>query len=83
MGNLLLFTIASFAVVGVVIALRVFGVDRFLPGSGAVELMVKFTVTYFPSLLVLVLVNIVFTLLYHTARTRERLGPFSVTPAQP
>jgi hypothetical protein len=83
MGNLLLFTIASFAVVGVVIALRIFGVDRFLPDSGAVELMVKFTVIYFPSLLVLVLVNIVFTLLYHAARTRERLGPFSVTPAQP
>jgi hypothetical protein len=83
MGNLLLFTIASFAAIAVVIGLRILVVDRFLPGSGAVQLAVKFTVTYFPSLLVLVLVNIAFTLIYQIARTRERLGPFSATPSQP
>ena len=83
MFPLLLFTLASFAIIAAVIVLRILGVDRLLPTSGAVQLAVKFAVTYFPSLLVLVLVNIVFTLLYQLARRIEVIGPFSATPSQP
>src|SRR4029077_12655009 len=83
-GKLLLVTIASGALLLLIVALRIVLLDRFLPGSMKALFAIRFAITYVPGLLVLVLANIAFTLLYGQARAAEtplvRDGP---TPLQP
>jgi hypothetical protein len=74
-GKLLLLTIASGAVMVMVVALRVSGLDQFLPGSGPALFAARFGVTYVPALFVLLLANISFTLLYLEAREAEASAP--------
>lgn len=70
-GKLLLLTLASCALMVIMVALRAYGLDPFLPSSGLALFAMRFAVTYVPSLLVLVLANICFTLLYLEARGAE------------
>jgi hypothetical protein len=74
-GRLFLFTMASAAIMFMVVALRVYGLDQFLPGSGLPMFATRFGVTYVPALFVLLLANISFTLLYLEARGEEAPDP--------
>ena len=67
----LLLTLASSALTVVLILFRIVFFDRFLPGTRSSLFALRFALTYIPSLLVLVLANICFTLLYHEARAAE------------
>jgi hypothetical protein len=70
-GKSLLIVVLSFAAIVLVVVLRIAGIDRFLPASGSMQFGLRFLVTYLPALLLLVLTNIGFTLLYHAARRAE------------
>lgn len=76
-GRLLLIVIASGAVMVMVVALRVYGLDQFLPGSGLGMFATRFGVMYVPALFVLLLANITFTLLYLEAHGVEMSAPAS------
>src|SRR5262249_8182590 len=64
----LLITIAAWALVGLVVLMRNVFLDRFLPGTRSSVFALRFALTYFPALLVLVLANIAYTLIYNEAR---------------
>ncbi|HZD93071.1 MAG TPA: hypothetical protein VE133_02385 [Candidatus Sulfotelmatobacter sp.] len=81
-GKALLVAFLCFAALLVVIVLRIIGVDRYLPGSGLALVASRFAVTYVPALLVLVLANIAFTLLYQRALVAENPGVHFATPSQ-
>ena len=70
-GGLFLLTLACTAVMIFVTVLRIFGLDRFLTGAPATTFALRFAVMYIPGLLLLVLANICFTLLYLHARGAE------------
>jgi hypothetical protein len=63
-----------------VVVLRVYGLDHFLPSSGPALFAARFGITYVPALFVLLLANISFTLLYLEARGAEALAPASPYP---
>jgi hypothetical protein len=67
----LAFTFACAALVLVLIVLRIVFFDRLLPSTYRFLFAVRFALTYIPALLVLILANISFTLLYHEARALE------------
>lgn len=77
-GRVLLLTLASCALMVMVVALRIYGLDQFLPRAGLALFATRFGVAYIPALLVLVLANICFTLLYLEARKAET--PVSPSP---
>jgi hypothetical protein len=70
-GRAVLITLASSILIVIVIVLRINGLDRFLSGSPATMFGMRIALTYIPSLLILVLANICFTLLYREARGAE------------
>ncbi len=83
-GKLLLVTLTSGALLLLIVALRIVFLDRFLPGSMKALFAIRFAITYVPALLVLILANIAFTLLYGQARAAEtplvRDGPAPLQP---
>jgi hypothetical protein len=70
-GGLFLLTLACTAMMILVTVLRIFGLDRFLTGAPATMFALRFAVMYIPGLLLLVLANICFTLVYMHARGAE------------
>lgn len=76
----LLFTTISAVLVVLVVVFRNVVFSRLVPGTQVYLFPVKFALVYLPALLVLVLVNICFTLLYYEARGRQPLVPLA--PAQ-
>lgn len=70
-GKVLLLNLASFALLVIVLALRINLLDRFLSGSQAMQFALRISLTYVPALLVLILANICFTLLYQDAIGQE------------
>ena len=78
-GKALLLTLGSGALIIVLILFRIAFMDRFLPSAYTSLYAVRFALTYIPSLLVLILANISFTLLYHEARAVE-VPPFPDGP---
>jgi hypothetical protein len=83
-GKELLLTLAAGASVGLLLVLRIVFLDRFIPGTYSSLFALRFALTYIPSLLVLILANISFTLEYHEARAVETVPvPGGSTPYQP
>jgi|ERR1044071_1443871 hypothetical protein len=62
-----LLSLASFALLVIVLVLRVNLLDRFLSGPPAMQFGLRLSLTYVPALLVLILANICFTLIYQEA----------------
>jgi hypothetical protein len=80
----LLLTFASGASVGLLLVLRIVFLDRFFPGTYSALFALRFALTYIPALLVLILANISFTLLYHEARTANTArAPGGPSPYRP
>lgn len=69
-GTGFILTLACCLLVGLIVILRILFLDRFVPDTRLL-FAIRFALTYLPSLLLLVLANICFTLLYHQARARE------------
>jgi hypothetical protein len=82
-GRLLLITIACCAFLIVVVVLRIIGVDQFLSGSGLIIIAARLGLMYIPGLLLLVLANICFTLLYVEARNAETTVGLTPEPPHP
>jgi hypothetical protein len=83
-GKELLLTLASGAAVGLLLVLRIVFVDRFIPGTYSSLFAIRFALTYIPALLVLILANISFTLLYQEAHALEASpAPGSPSGLQP
>jgi hypothetical protein len=70
-GKVLLLSLASFALLVIVLVLRINLLDRFLTGPPAIQFGLRLSLTYVPALLVLVLANICFTLIYREASGQE------------
>jgi hypothetical protein len=70
-GGSFLITFSCTAVMVGVIALRIISIDRYLPRSGVTSFALRFAVSYVPALLLLVLANVGFTLIYFAARRLE------------
>lgn len=70
-GKVLLLSLASFALLVIVLVLRINLLDRFLSGPPAIQFGLRLSLTYVPALLVLVLANICFTLIYREASGQE------------
>ena len=81
-GKALILTLACAALVVLIVILRIMFLDRFLPDT-RVLFALRFTLTYIPALLLLVLANICFTLLYQEARTIEAPPALPGTPHIP
>jgi hypothetical protein len=77
-GKLFLLILTCCAILVLVVALRVYGLDQFLPGSGLAMFATRFAVTYIPAVFVLLLANICFTLLYLEASGAS--APVSASP---
>ena len=82
-GRLLLITIACCALMLVAVALRMIGVDQFLSGSGLMVIAARLGLMYIPGLLLLVLANICFTLLYLEARDAASAVGLTSAPPHP
>ena len=70
-GKVLLLSFASFALLVIVLVLRINLLDRFLSGPPAMQFGLRLSLTYVPALLVLILANICFTLVYREASGQE------------
>jgi hypothetical protein len=70
-GKILLTAVASVALVGLALTLRVLLLDSLITGSQIRVLAIRMMMIYVPGLLVLILANICFTLLYLEARAKE------------
>lgn len=70
-GKALLLSLASFALLVIVLVLRINLLDRFLSGPLAMQFGLRLSLTYIPALLVLILANICFTLIYREASGQE------------
>src|SRR5262249_12255893 len=68
----LLLTLGAGDLTVVLILFRIVFFDRFLPGTRSSLFALRFALTYIPALLVLILANICFTLLYQEARAAEK-----------
>ncbi len=71
LGKELSLTLACAALIVVLVILRILFFDRFLPSTYRSLFATRFALTYIPALLVLILANISFTLLYYEARELE------------
>jgi hypothetical protein len=67
----LLITLVCGVLLGLLLFLRITFIDRYLPDSFKAMFAIKFAILYLPALLLLLLANIGFTLLYEEARARE------------
>jgi hypothetical protein len=71
----LLATLAGGALVGLVVLIRIVLIDRFLPGTRSALFALRIGLVYLPAMLVLILANIAYTLLYNEARELEARPP--------
>lgn len=71
LGKEIALAVACAALIVVLIIFRIVFFDRLLPSTYTSLFAVRFALTYIPALLVLILANISFTLLYHEARATE------------
>ncbi len=79
LNKALLLTFVSGVLVGLLVVLRILFLDRLISSANSSLFVVRFALTYIPALLVLILANISFTLLYHEARAVE-VPPFPDGP---
>ena len=79
-GGLFLITFLCAVVIGAVIALRIATMDRWLPAGGIASSGLRLAIPYVPALLLMVLANVGFTLIYFTARRLENPMPSSAYP---
>lgn len=80
-GGLFLITFLCAIVIGGVFTLRIATIDRWLPAAdGAASLALHFAIPYVPALLLMVLANVGFTLIYFAARRLENPMPSSAYP---
>lgn len=70
-GGLFLITFLCALVIGGVIALRIAAIDPWLRAAGAASPVLRFGIPYVPALLLMVLANVGFTLIYFAARRLE------------
>jgi hypothetical protein len=70
-GRSLLLVLGSAALMVLVVMLRATGLDRLVSGNATMVLAFRYALIYLPGLLVLILANIGFTLLYLEARKEE------------
>jgi|SRR6478672_3219499 len=81
-GGLFLITLLCAAVMAGIIVLRVFSIDRWLPAIGAVSSGLRIAIPYVPALLLMVLANVAFTLIYHAALRAEKPMSYSAATSQ-
>lgn len=74
-GKQLLLTLACGILILIIVVFRIVFFDRFFPSTYTSLFAIRFALTYVPALLVLILANISFTLLYHEARALEASTP--------
>jgi hypothetical protein len=67
----LMITFVCGVLLGLLLFLRITFIDRFLPDSYKPMFAIKFAILYIPALLLLLLANICFTLLYDEARAKD------------
>jgi hypothetical protein len=82
-GGLFLITFLCAVVIGGVIALRVASIDRWLPAIGVASMGLRLAIPYVPALLLMVLANVGFTLIYFAARRAEQPIAYSTAPPPP
>lgn len=82
-GGLFLITFLCAVVIAGVIALRVATIDRWLPAAGAASLALRYAIPYVPALLLMVLANVGFTLVYFAARRMENPMAYSAASSAP
>jgi hypothetical protein len=80
-GRSLLITVGSIALIVITLVVRIVGLDQFLTGPPALQFGMRTAVSYIPALLVLVLANICYTLLYLNACKQMPVEPHPVLPA--
>jgi hypothetical protein len=80
LNRTVLLTFASAVLVGILVVLRIVLLDRFIPSTYGSLFALRFALTYIPALLVLILANISFTLLYQEARIAEKHAVAGGTP---
>jgi hypothetical protein len=68
---LFLITFLCAVVIAGVIALRIATIDHWLPAARIAALGLRFAISYVPALLLMVLANVGFTLIYYAARRAE------------
>ena len=81
-GGLFLITLLSAAVMAGIIVLRVVSIDRWLPAIGAASSGLRIAIPYVPALLLMVLANVAFTLIYHAALRAEKPMSHSAIASQ-
>ena len=81
-GGLFLITFLCAVVIAGVIALRIVSIDRWLSAVGTAPLALRYAIPYVPALLLMVLANIGFTLIYFAARRLENPIAYSATASQ-
>ncbi len=82
-GGAFLITLLSVVVIAGVIVLRTFTIDPFLPHSSVTSFVLRFAIPYVPALLLMVLANVGFTLIYFAARRLENPMTYSVASSAP
>ncbi len=82
-GGSFLITFFCAVVLAGVIALRIVTIDHLLPSSGITSFALRYAIVYVPALLLMVLANVGFTLIYFAARRLENPMAFSATTSQP
>lgn len=82
-GGLFLITFLCAVVIAGVIALRVVTIDRWLPAAGIASLGLRLAIPYVPALLLMVLANVGFTLIYFAARRLENPMTYSAASSAP
>ncbi len=80
-GGLFLITLLCAVVIAGVIALRVVTIDHWLPAAGIESLGLRLAIPYVPALLLMVLANVGFTLIYFAARRMENPMAYSAASA--
>jgi hypothetical protein len=79
-GGLFLITFLCAVVIAIVIALRIATIDRWLPSTGIAPLALRYAIPYVPALLLMVLANVGFTLIYFAARRLETPLAYAAYP---
>jgi hypothetical protein len=81
-GSFLITFLCALVIVGV-IALRIVSIDRWLPAVGIASLGLRLAIPYVPALLLMVLANVGFTLIYFAARRLENPMAYSAASSSP
>jgi hypothetical protein len=80
-GRSLLITVGSIVLIIITLVVRIIGLDRFIAGPPPLQFSIRIAISYFPALLVLILANICYTLLYLDACKEMSAQPHPVLPA--